>query len=362
MRFCVVGKHPVISRFEIERYCDGKWLIEHHGAFVFFELPWYTDEQILECLSTLGGSVKRGKVHRSDNVESVLKGVTLLGCNDSDQAMARKREYKLKRFKYVPLEHTDEEIKREGKECLVIDEERIGEVLWYQDIPRFTAIDFEKPVNGMEVGMMPAKLAQLLINCAVKGTFRNKKSIPTVYDPFCGFGTTLRLANSQGYHGVWSDSTITSAKQNLVRRKTTPYFHDSVYLTLFKHDVYEPIQKPFLKNVTAIATEGWLGPVISSQRAKQRTQGKDKQWLETVLNEINQLYTAAVMMVVQHCPQASVALTYPQYSFLDFDMSEAFQSFAQQQWYTCTALPEVYARPGQYVQRRIVILDPQTIS
>lgn len=33
-----------------------------------------------------------------------------------------------------------------------------------QDIDRSAIIDFEKPARGMQIGMMPAKLTQLLIN------------------------------------------------------------------------------------------------------------------------------------------------------------------------------------------------------
>lgn len=56
-------------------------------------------------------------------------------------------------------------------------------------------------MSGMEVGMMPAKLAQLLVNIGIN-TLRGKSStsvshdgVYTVYDPFCGFGTTGFVAN-----------------------------------------------------------------------------------------------------------------------------------------------------------------------
>ena len=37
----------------------------------------------------------------------------------------------------------------------------------YQNIERFELIDIQKPVRGMEVGMMPAKLTQILVNIGV---------------------------------------------------------------------------------------------------------------------------------------------------------------------------------------------------
>jgi len=52
-------------------------------------------------------------------------------------------------------------------------------------------IDFGKPAHGMEVGMMPAKLAQMLVNIGIATLHaQSGDDVYTVYDPFCGFGTT----------------------------------------------------------------------------------------------------------------------------------------------------------------------------
>ena len=51
----------------------------------------------------------------------------------------------------------------------------------------------------MQIGMMPAKLTQILVNIAVAqlpASALQGDDAPTVYDPFCGFGTTLFVANS----------------------------------------------------------------------------------------------------------------------------------------------------------------------
>ncbi|HCB51975.1 TPA: hypothetical protein DEP21_05455 [Patescibacteria group bacterium] len=42
----------------------------------------------------------------------------------------------------------------------------------------------------MQMGMMPAKLAHILINLGLPTTNT------TIYDPFCGSGTTCFLANN----------------------------------------------------------------------------------------------------------------------------------------------------------------------
>ena len=57
----------------------------------------------------------------------------------------------------------------------------------YQRIDRFEIIDFERPVRGMHVGMMPAKLTQTLVGIGV-GLSDDPEA--AIFDPFCGFGTT----------------------------------------------------------------------------------------------------------------------------------------------------------------------------
>jgi hypothetical protein len=51
------------------------------------------------------------------------------------------------------------------------DMHRVLKVTGYQDIARYSCIDFDKPVNSMQIGMMPAKLTQILVNIAV-GTWK----------------------------------------------------------------------------------------------------------------------------------------------------------------------------------------------
>ncbi|MCB9806812.1 hypothetical protein H6768_02830 [Candidatus Peribacteria bacterium] len=48
--------------------------------------------------------------------------------------------------------------------------------------------------RSMVVGMMPPKIAQIMINLATKG---DKKV--AIWDPFCGLGTTL----IEAFHGGW---------------------------------------------------------------------------------------------------------------------------------------------------------------
>jgi tRNA G10 N-methylase Trm11 len=68
----------------------------------------------------------------------------------------------------------------------------------------FEAVDFEKPSAGMGIGMMPSKLALTMINIALAAHQSNHdiKVDYTIYDPFCGFGTTNFLANAHEHNTI----------------------------------------------------------------------------------------------------------------------------------------------------------------
>ncbi len=69
----------------------------------------------------------------------------------------------------------------------------MARTIWVQDIDAYTRRDMSRE-RSMKVGMMPPKLAQIMINLATKGN----KTL-SIWDPFCGLGTTLIEADHMGY-------------------------------------------------------------------------------------------------------------------------------------------------------------------
>ena len=53
----------------------------------------------------------------------------------------------------------------------------------------------------MVVGMMPPKLVQMMINIAL--STHQSTNQPTIYDPFCGLGTTLIEAANMGMTRIY---------------------------------------------------------------------------------------------------------------------------------------------------------------
>lgn len=103
----------------------------------------------------------------------------------------------------------------------------VAQTLFVQDIEAYSARDQARPMRDARVGMLPPKLAQIIINLAMG--MPNPKKIKgwdkadgfsnyLVLDPFCGSGVILQEALLMGYSVYGSDKDqrmVEYAKQNL---------------------------------------------------------------------------------------------------------------------------------------------------
>jgi len=74
-----------------------------------------------------------------------------------------------------------------------------GIILAKQDIKDFEKKEIEKPYVEGKNGMVPSKLAKIMVNLAIG------KNTTTIYDPYCGTGSILIEALLQGYKVIGTD-------------------------------------------------------------------------------------------------------------------------------------------------------------
>ena len=96
-----------------------------------------------------------------------------------------------------------------GLELVIVsdgDQTVIAQTVAVQDIASYTYRDRERPKRDARVGMLPPKLAQILINLAV-GPLANAPAPAgqIVLDPFCGTGVLLQEAALMGYTPYGTD-------------------------------------------------------------------------------------------------------------------------------------------------------------
>ena len=94
-----------------------------------------------------------------------------------------------------------------GWELLLIREgskTHLAQTSRLQDIEAYAARDQVRPKRDARVGMLPPKLAQIIVNLAT-GKLTADSSSFTVLDPFCGTGVVLQEALLMGYEAYGSD-------------------------------------------------------------------------------------------------------------------------------------------------------------
>ncbi len=130
-----------------------------------------------------------------------------------------------------------------------------------QDIASYELRDTSRPVRDAKVGMLPPKLAQIMINLGLPETL---PECHTIYDPFCGMGTILQEAYLMGMNASGSDESnrmLEASQKNLDHIERNFVVDTTCRPRLFMHDVRNSSIPEMLngKNITVI-TEPYLGP------------------------------------------------------------------------------------------------------
>jgi len=362
MYFALIWKTPLLSLAELELAHVKD--IRSQGNAVFFSMDKKNEPLLDQLAWIMKWWIILPRTPRYDDLaplhvydealNEILSDCKLVWTNDKTIGMRCKKVYGVKRFKQVDMEKADLDVKRGGVELIYFNEQLLGQVKWWQDIDRYAAIDFDKPERGMQIGMMPAKLTEILLNIGLIHLDIQEDHIPTIYDPFCGFGTTLFVANSLGYHAIWSDINASLAKKNISWWKEHEFANTDRFITHFKHDIHEPFTKPFLDHVDVIVTEWWLWPVIKKEQKTKH--GEQMKELQKYIDEIVAVYRWFLVNTKEKFVGIPMVITVPVYDWLGDVIEQRISQYATQLWYTVEQVGEVYKRKTQVVGRRVLLL------
>ncbi|MBO7131993.1 methyltransferase domain-containing protein [Candidatus Saccharibacteria bacterium] len=141
--------------------------------------------------------------------------------------------------------------KNEKKVELIKVEDEWYRVIGVQDIDAYAKRDQARPARDAKVGMLPPKLAQVLINLC--GPL-NEGSM--VLDPFCGTGVVLQEALLMGYKAYGTDISERMVEYS---EKNLKYFKFNNFVL----DVGDATNYKWIKKIDAVACEGYLGKPFS---------------------------------------------------------------------------------------------------
>ncbi|MCH7758777.1 methyltransferase domain-containing protein [Patescibacteria group bacterium] len=159
----------------------------------------------------------------------------------------------------------------------------LGKTLTCQEFAQYSFYDFARPKRLIEKGMLPPKLAQIMINLASNEPVFFEKLV--FLDPFCGTGTILQQAVFSGYRkiiGTDQDKTaVLNTKENLawLKNELKISFKEII---IFQSKVEKISQKLASRSIDLIVTEPYLGPIKFKTAA-----------INSIIKELSQLYLKA---------------------------------------------------------------------
>ena len=153
----------------------------------------------------------------------------------------------------------------DGMEFLVLagaNELILGKTMTVQDFEKYNLRDYGRPVPSPRSGMLPPKLAQMMIN--ISKIRKNQ----TLLDPFCGSGTILQEAANLGIENIIGSDNEADAVSG--SQKNLAWFQDefkvnSRSLRIFQCDARKLAEKIAADSIDVVAAEPYLGPPLTGR-------------------------------------------------------------------------------------------------
>ncbi len=308
--FAILGSHPTLSLAEIAMISKQKPSHTHGDVAIYDAL----DENLVALCERLGGTQKLGVIigsvaawnHdelatflASDLVNDVSEGKIEFGISVYDGGDAKNTEHARRSAQSLGLEVKNriKELSRSARyviskaptlSSVVVQKNRlidkgaefvflitpteilIGKTAAVQNVDKWSERDFGRPRRNAKQGMLPPKLARMMVNLAGVDIASS-----TVLDPFCGSGTILMEAALLDAHAlVGSDinpEAVADTEANLrwlqqIGAGKLPQFHLFPKSAQTVHEDLAPA------SIDAIVTETYLGRPRRGNETRQEVE------------------------------------------------------------------------------------------
>lgn len=226
----------------------------------------------------------------------------------------------------------------------------IAKTISVQDIDSYSKRDYNRPKRDTKVGMLPPKLAQIMLNLAGVGTQS------TVLDPFCGTGVVLMEAALMGAKLVGSDlnrQMVEYTKENL------EWLSKEYKLNLRMEELAcaDAISHKWRNHFDRVVSEVYLGPPLNYLPGSESLN-------KIVSNSNNMLNRFLVNLRLQLTPKSRCCIAVPAWrtpgGFVHLPILEKLEElgFARVKFEHAGFGQMVYHRPDQIVARELLVLTP----
>ena len=383
--FFILGSHPALSLSELVAKINGQWQVINDSLAI---VSGVTDLST-DLLESLGGTIKFGQIigqfKQLDEIAAQEAAEQLLPLAPAD----KKIYFGLSNYDHRPLSRDfGIKIKRQLQESgravrwvisrdpalssVVVEQNHLltsgGEiVLWRQNnywqwgltmavqpFKSLSARDYGRPARDDQSGMLPPKLAQIMLNLA------GLEPGDSVLDPFCGSGTILQEAAlmKAGQIIGLDNSAVAVANSQANWQWLADRWTIEVEPEIGLADARQASAELVGQKIKCIVTEPYLGP----QRGRRN--------FAVIAQELNQLYSQALVdwqKII--APNGRVVMIWP--AFIDGQQKYLvrpditgwrkveYSRLARQVWPKQYTLDGnlLYGRPGQAVWRAIVGLE-----
>lgn len=228
----------------------------------------------------------------------------------------------------------------------------VGHSIGAQNISAYRDRDQKRPKRDSKVGMLPPKLAQIIINLSRPHPAASDRNL-TLLDPFCGTGVILQEAHLLGFDIIGSDiepRMVDYSRQNLT------WLSKEAQPKLIVGDA----TKAQWPHFNCVASEAYLGkPFGTAPTASQIM--TEKKLVEPILTQFLKNLRQQIPDDGQVC-LAVPAWLQPDGTYADLNLVQPKQIEQLGFCYKSFALVSrdlLYCRPGQSVARRLLVLRPK---
>lgn len=323
--FFLLGNTPELSLLELNRFFPGQECLVVAEGIAQIDLP--EDITPGELMLQLGGTIKIFSQMKqlsddasNDEIEAAIKELLIDSHDDASKVSFAVAEFGRNHLDAITPVAIKKQLRTAGKKARYIEGPRYGisaAVLLHnqvteiaviktetatilakteavQDIDHWTVKDRSKPYASRKKGMLPPKVARMMVNMACG---QQPHPEAALYDPFCGSGTVLLEAMERSLTVVGSDldqDAVEGSRKNL--QWFSEEFGFSSDFQVFHGDA-TTVQ--LSSKVQYLVTEPFLGkPKPSPEKIPNIFRGLEKMYLGAFKHWRSLLEPGATVVIV----------------------------------------------------------------
>lgn len=366
------GHNPKLSLLELNSLIRRSPLLSN-DTFALFEL---NPDELSLLESHLGGSVKIAQEISPTNSKDFLEDIKkfLLEASSKNVVISNFSNLNLTKDTISDLKNSIKSAKpirflsfeTESHSLVALRKQHVLEInliqvngslclaktVWIHNSDAWIKRDRRKPYRNIKKGMLPPKVARIMVNFATQGEKL------TVLDPFCGTGTIAQEAALLGNQIIVSDLSESAVRGTV---KNLQWLQEEYQLDLtyssYQSDATHIDQ--YVKAVDAIVTEPYLGPLIEEKQQQPYISGKrlSETKLKNVIKGLDKMYRGALKDWQKILSEnGRVVIVFPEFHLFNREYRLPLVDTCEKLGYNMVAQAE-YAKPNASVLRKLIILE-----